>query len=478
MHEFSSHPFDSFVSLPAPGLPSRVDTPSTEWLHMWEDWRLPYGLWGGTKRMRKAGKEYLPQEEGESDKAYAARLRRTYLYNAYRRTVQALAGQPFTKPVTVHNLPAELEYLRDDADSMGNSITEVAYMNLVNGLHYGKYHILVDYPSVEGNITLRDQREMNIRPYFNTISPLHLIGWQAERAGGLDVLLDVRIKETTIEPLDEFSDTIVTRVRQYKPNEVITHAVYREDSRDFDIESVSTNTLGYVPLVTGYVEQTGFMQSRPPLEDLAWMNLRHWQSSSDQNNILHVARVPVFVGFGFEEGELNNVQIGSHRGITTTKSPSEADLKYLEHTGAAIGSGEKDLAHIEQQMSHMGSDILDQKAVSRQTATARQIDQSESLSVMQLAVRELEHSIEKAIQTAGDWLGVDASEVSVSVGDDLSVNGGEANPIDELQKLGLDEDDLLKELKRRSILSDSVQSIHNDMPEQNEDVEQNLTDSV
>ena len=40
----------------------------------------------------------------------------------------------------------------------------------------------------------------------------------------------------------------------------------------------------------------GFMTAHPPLMDLAWLNLAHWQSASDQRHILHVARVPILFG--------------------------------------------------------------------------------------------------------------------------------------------------------------------------------------
>ena len=453
MADFKLSPIESFISFPVPGTEQRIDTPNYEWLEMWKDWRLPYTLWGGTQRMRLAGKYYLPQEPGETDKAYDSRLLKTFLYNAYRRTIQSLAGQPFIKPVTVHNLPTELEYLLDDADSMGNSLTEVAHNLLTHGMHYGKYHILVDYPSVDGDITLRDQREMNIQPYFNTVSPLNLIGWESQRVGGMNVLMNIRIKELSIEPVEDFRELLVTRVRVYRPNEVEVHVVHGKDETDFDVEGVFENTLGHVPLITGYVDKTGFMSSRPPLEDLAWLNLRHWQSSSEQNVILHATRVPIFFAKGFEEGELNNTVIGPYRGIST--SNNDADIGYIEHEGRAISAGERDLEKIEKQMERMGSDILTTKGVSRQTATARQIDKSESLSVMQLAVRELEHSLEKAIQLAGEWIGVDASDVKVTIGEDLSINQA-ANPVDDLEKIGLTDEAMLKELKRRGVLSESV----------------------
>lgn len=452
-----NYPLQDFISFPVPGRDNRVDTPNYEYINMWEKWRLPYTLWGGTDRMWKAGKYYLPQEEGEDNKAYKARLHKTFLYNAYRRSIQSLAGQPFIKPVAVHNLPPELEYLLDDADSMGNSLTEVAHGLLVDGLHYGKYHAIVDYPSVDGDITLSDQRSLNIRPYFNTVSPLNLIGWESDRVGGLNILTNVRVKETSVESSGEYTDILVTRVRVYGSSKVEIHTLRGRNDSDFEMEEAD-NTLGFIPLVTGYIEKTGFMTARPPLEDLAWLNLRHWISTSEQNVILHATRVPIFFARGFAEGELQSVSLGPYRGISTTNE--NAEISYIETQNMSISAGEKDLERIELQMERMGSDILTQKSVARQTATARQIDKSESLSVMQMGVRELEHSLEKMFEIAGEWMGVDASEVKVTIGDDLAINANEANPIDELLKLGLDDEDLLFEIKRRGTVSGNVERIN------------------
>jgi hypothetical protein len=44
----------------------------------------------------------------------------------------------------------------------------------------------------------------------------------------------------------------------------------------------------------------------------------------------------------------------------------------------------------------------------------------------------------------------------VIVGDDLSAPGSEANPVDDLLKIGLVDEALLKELQRRGIVSTSV----------------------
>ncbi|MBX8484820.1 DUF4055 domain-containing protein [Pseudomonas cichorii] len=49
----------------------------------------------------------------------------------------------------------------------------------------------------------------------------------------------------------------------------------------------------------------------PPFKDLAHLNIQHWQSKPDQDNILHVARVPILFGSGIAEGTTIKISVGS-----------------------------------------------------------------------------------------------------------------------------------------------------------------------
>ena len=430
--------------------------PCIEYIRMSHHWHLPMTLWGGTEAMRRAGKRYLPQEEGESDKAYKARLQRTFLYNAFKSTIQRLAGQAFLKDVVVENVPKELEYLEHHFDAEGRSITEVAYDMMVHQLRFGKAHGIVDYPSYTHNLTVADERALQIRPYFTIIDPVDLIGWRAKQVGGASILEQIRIQELIVEPYDDYTDIEVYRVRVFYPDHVEIYRFSDDGDAIRDGEDIPF-TLGEIPLVTAYGEKTGFLTSKCPLEDLAWLNLRHWQSSSDQANILHVARVPIFFARGFEEGELASTTFGPHRGICTSKE--NAEIKYVEHSGAAIGAGEDDLNRIEEQMYRAGADLLDTRSVSRQTSYSRQTDRTESMSVIQTMIDNLERALENAYEYAGKWIGVDASGVRVRIADEFSIND-DPNPIDSLIKLGLSEQDLIAELKRRGIISDGVNNLN------------------
>lgn len=436
-----------------------VSTPTLQYQEMAEDWELVETLRGGTKTIKKAGKRYLPQQPKESDEAYNQRLQLTSLYNVYWRTIQAITGLGFIKPAVVSNVPSELEYLESNFDGTGRSITEVAYDLAVQAVHYGKTHAMMDFPSVPSSeMSLAEFRVSGFRPYCIIVNPRNVIGWRTTSEPGIPVLQQVRITDHKMVPsqYNDWAEKDLFYVRVIYPTYTEIYEYDPEaDNASYELVNTVENTLGYIPLGTAYSNQTGFMTAAPAMQDLAQVNLRHYQSSSDQNYILHFSRVPMMFGSGFDEGELEGVEIGPNRMIVS--SNAEADLKYIEHTGKAMDSGVQDLKSLENQMALLGADMLISKGVSRMTASARRMDQTESLSILQLTLRSIEQLLERQYMIAGEWLGVDASEVSVSIGEDMS-SANEPNPTNALvtfyKETGLlTEDQLVQEAQRQGILS-------------------------
>lgn len=431
-----------------------VATPCLEYKAMETRWELPETLLGGTPAMQEAGEKYLPKEPKESDKAYEIRLRRTKLYNVYKRAIQSQCGQALTKPVTVMNVPEELSYLEYDMDGTGRSITDITYDLFFDALVYGKCHGVADFPAVDTEGMTYREFVSTYKPYFTHVTPRHLIGWETDPSFTYPVLDNIRILEQTIEPsfTDRWGQKVVRRVRVVYRNRVEVWRLDPELDKEYTLESESENTLGFVPLVTAYVSKTGFLQAEPPMEDLAYLNLSHWQDSSDYKNILHIAQVPFLFANGFEEGELENVEIGVNRMIVSTSS--ESNIKFVEHTGTAIAAGRQNLLDLKEEMGTVGADLVMRKSVDRQTATARKIDQSESLSILQITLRNIETMLENFYLIAGKYIGVDASAVSVSIGADLNTPD-EPNPtmaLLQLQDLGYNQNEIVEIGKTRSIL--------------------------
>lgn len=443
-----------------------VSTPSLAWREMYKHFELPNALMGGTLEMRKEKTKWLPREPKEGWDAYRNRLNRTVLYGAYRRTVKALAGLAFTSPVTADNVPDELEYLKEDVDNLGTSLTSLANQLLEEQLHFGITHILVDMPQIDGTVTLAQKDELKLRPYFTPISPLNLISWTLDKTGGLVNLSEIRIKEIVVEK-DGWGEKEVEQVRQVTPTEV---TLWRrpDKNKDFEVYSQTSNSLGYVPLITIYGNKTGIMTATPPLEDLAWLNLRHYQKLSDLDNIEHIVNVPFLFGKGFADGELNGTTIGAYRLISTDRA--DADLTFVEHSGNAISASQASMDKLEQRMASMGSDIIIRKSVDRQTATARKIDQSESISLLQIMINELESKLHQAFIVAGDWIDIEA-DVMLNIGNDLKTSDAGPNTQDLLVKFiqengGMSVDQAIKELQRRGTFADTYKEIGGKLVEQ------------
>jgi hypothetical protein len=257
--------------------------------------------------------------------------------------------------------------------------------------------------------------------------------------------------ESAREEDGEWGANIIPQVRVLERD---NFRIYRQNEKEeWFLFEEGTVSLGEIPLATIYGDRTGFMTARPPLLDLAYLNIEHWQSSSDQNNILHVARVPILFAAGFEDGALT---IGANTAVVATDP--NAKLQYVEHTGAAIGAGRESLKALEERMSLMGAQMLMHKPGSR-TATEKAIDTAESDCALSAVVLNAEDAIEQALDFMAKWEGLEDGG-SIEINDDF---GGWMDTLDETtllrcRELGiLSAETVFNELQRRKVISEELQ---------------------
>lgn len=431
-----------------------VATPNAAWAARVPDWELIRDLLGGTRAMREAGEARLPREPGESLEAYRIRLQRTVLFNGLGRAVQTLSGKPFAKPATLsHDCDPRIRGLARDIDLGGRDLTGFARDVLRAALTDGLTHILVDYPTEGGDgETLADERARGARPYLVHVAAPDLIGWRIGAGGRLD---RVRIREALVERDGAWGERVVEQVRVLEPGRwSLWRRAGAAKDRPWRRHAGGETSLDRVPLVTVYAERTGFLTARPPLLDLAWLNLAHWQSSSDQRHILHVARVPILFGRNLKVGE-DGIEIGPNRLILG--DGDGADLKYVEHGGAAIEAGRQDLADLEDRMAVMGLDLA-VRHPGGVTATERAIDAARADSALTALVRAVEEGLSAALALCAGWMDL-APEAAgrVTLDPDTGLDSREAEEIDLLLKARLageiDRPTFLAEIRRRGVLA-------------------------
>lgn len=434
---------------------------------------LPRALMGGTAAMRKAAKKYLPQEPQESGEAYDIRLSRTFLFNGFAKTVRDMAGKVFAKPIGIgEDMPAEFERYAENIDLSGRNLDVFAHTVFVDALAEGISYILVEMePAVvdEGgqpvSITRAQEREMGRRPWMVHIRARDMLGWRSEIVNGVDVLRQVRFLEVVTEDDGDFGETEIEQVRVFTRGPGgVTLDVYRKTgkadvngSQEWVIHDSTRLTINEIALCPVYVARTGFMSGTPPLKDLAELNLAHWQSQSDQRNILHVARVPILFGAGFEEG--TSLTVGASSMVISSDPASK--LSYVEHSGAAIAAGREELKDLEHQMQALGLELLIPRP-GGQTATGAAIDQARMNAPLAMMANALKDALEQAFGFMALYAGIsrDQGGGSLTVNTDYGVAASDAPALNTLlaavQNGLITHRTFIQELKRYGVIAESV----------------------
>jgi hypothetical protein len=241
----------------------------------------------------------------------------------------------------------------------GNRLDVWAQQFFSIGFQYGLVHALVDFPKVDPETvkTKADEKAAGSRPYATMLNPRQVIGWKSKVVKGKVVLTDLRIKEVIVVDGADYGQTKVEQIRHIMPRKV---EIYRRNKGDngesqWQLHDEWETSRDDIPLVTLYTKRTGFMRGSPPLLNLALLNIKHWQSQSEQDNILHVARVPLLSVFGLEDGQ--ELTIGSSV-ATKFSDRSKQGMEYTEHTGTAINAGKISLEDLENQMRQAGAKLL------------------------------------------------------------------------------------------------------------------------
>jgi len=389
-----------------------VRTPDERYLQMQDDVSLANALLGGSNAMREAKNMFLPQNEAETDSKYARRLIRSFLYGVFENTVDTMAGKPFAKEISVQGVPEGIMASLDNIDRQGRDITAFACDVLQHTLAKGMTYILVDFPQspLEGDRSRQQEQDLGLSPYWVHIKPENMLGIDFDYENGSLVVHSLRVLETYQERAEGFTRTTKEQVRVIYPN---SFEVWRKaENQEWKLWDEGLRSIGKVTLVPVYSKQSGPFMSKNVLKPLMEKNLEHWQSSSEQRNILHVARVPLLFGKMLQTHDTDGNALKFTTDSMITADSGDGDLKYVEHSGKAISSGEKDLETLESQMEALGAILLQPDET--RTATEQRSTDFKGNSKLHTVVGNLKSSLEQALVFHGEWIGLKIEpEVSI-----------------------------------------------------------------
>jgi Domain of unknown function (DUF4055) len=429
--------------------------------HMLDAAQKGRALMGGTTAMRERGEVFLPRFPMESAESYKARLNSSWLFNGYRKTVKDMTGRVFSKPVEIEGADSKIEDWCENVDMQGRDLSTFARQVFEDGLAGpGISYIMVDAPRREGVVTQAQAAAANLRPFMVSLKVEDILGWRAETVNNITSLTQLRIMETVSEPdpADEFNTKAVDQIRvlDLLPVGVQTR-LYRKDDKTKkwgQTEAFINPALTEITVVPFYANRTGFFTGEPMLDDLADINIAHWQSQSDQRNILHVARVPILFGAGMADTEA--LTIGANKSVMA--SDPSATLQWVEHSGKAIEAGRQDLKDLEFQMETFGLQLLVPRQ-GAQSATGEALDANKETSQLSMTADALQDALEQALRWMGVYGGMEA-DPDVMVNKEFGVtfmNAQEATALLSAFKDGvLSRETVVTEMARRGLIRSDI----------------------
>lgn len=433
---------------------SSVRSESAAVVEMAQPWPMIRALVGGTSAMRAAAEAFLPRWPNEEADSYKARRSVATLYPAFSRTAEVLAGKPFSKAIVLSDdMPERIREWSNDIDRQGHNLHAFAAGLMRDCMTYGVAGVFVDFPPVDGFKNSHLEKQAGVRPYFTRYASGNILGWRTSRESGAERLIQLRLLEVVIEHEGAFGEKSIEQVRVLTPGAWQTWrkssaAIAGKDA--WAIHEEGATTLSEIPFVFFYGEQTGFGTGKPPLIELAHQNVEHWQSASDQQTILHVARVPILTIVGADQDTA--ITVGASSAV---KLPLGADMRFVEHSGAAIEAGRVSLLDLEERMRQTGAELLVLKP-GEVTATQVQSENEANRCALQRIAEAFEDALDQALQFMADWVG-EATGGSIDLFKDYgagSMSDASAQLLLQANQFGkISDETLVSEYKRRGILA-------------------------
>ena len=399
-------------------------------MDMVKGWEIMKAVTNGTEYLRDNSEAFLPLEPREDYTAYLSRVNRAVFSPYTQRLIRAATGLIMRKPITLIGDSYWTDVFAKDVDGCGSDLDEYARRVLICSLTYGQSHILVDYPAPTGALSLAEERAQNRRPYWIEIDPTNIYGWRLDREVNYGSLIQVRIAEKAVVPSGEFGEQVFDQVRVIEPGKF---SIYRkvspkkdlinlqdssyagnfdgpENEKNYELVDSGNFSLGEVPLVSIYSGKTDTLTSKPPLLDIAYLNLAHFQRQADLIHSLHVASQPMLVLEGWDD-QTKDMSISVNYAMATQPGNK---VYYVEPASSAFEAQTNEIQELQTQMATLGISTLSQQKFVAESADARRLDRVDTNSMLSMVSLELEQKLQKVFNLSANYLGIEPPEVKIS----------------------------------------------------------------
>lgn len=375
---------------------------------------------------------YLPQPNAEDTspqnrERYRAYVTRAVWYGVTGRTLEAMAGQIFLRDPVVE-LPSELKILEDNADGSGLTLNQTAYSCVRHAIGYGRTGILVDFPVQDVAVTAKALADGDVQPTLTVYNPWDIINWRIEQKGAKKKLTMLVLREVIDEEGDDGFQLTTTerhRVLRIDPDtgEHVAE-IWEKGSTEADEEYYPTDANGQplteIPFHFVGSENNDFSPNRPPLYDLASVNIAHYRNSADYEEACFIAGQPTPVLSGLTEdwvkGILNGVVTLGSRGAISLPVGATAALLQADPNSMPIEA----MRLKEEQMVALGAKLV-QNQKSQRSATEKIIETTSESSMLANVSANVSRAMMWALLTAAKFVSKKVQTVKYELNKDFDL---------------------------------------------------------
>ena len=349
---------------------------------------------------------YVPRLDGQTENEFNAYVGRPVLHNFTNRVLQGLNGLVFGKDIKV-DVSQTLSNMLQDISLSNTTVTDLVGDLFAEVMIKGRVGLLVDMAHAKEGLTKAEAESRNLRPYISKYAHDTIINWKYTNINNEIKLTLLVLKESRlVDNGDEFShdSEVVYRVLRLVDG-VYTVDLYSEEGKQLQ-ETISPymggKTMNFIPFISITPEFLSLTPEKPPMYDIASVNLAYFKVDVDYYHGMHFTALPTPYGAGISIDKDEKVKVGS-TSFMMFPDP-QAKLSYLEFKGDGLGTHEREKENLFNSIVALSGTLLknDQRRESENTVRMRNNSQYSSLSS---TANTISRGITKALEYMEMWAG-------------------------------------------------------------------------
>lgn len=410
----------------------------------------------GEEAVKAAGDAFLPRigdtKDPEHESDYRAYRDRAMFYNATGRTVEGLIGMIFRKDPVVE---FDNDRFKEQTTRDGQTLITFARRLTRGVLTVGRHGVLVD---------TSEDSPAGTPPYLCGYRAEAILNWRAEFVEGRERLIMVVLEEeieeagedefqikqedqmrvlavsmpffigqlqrqvlinagTKPDDLPPFEEPVfptpITDQQSGQPSGLIYHQqIWRKVERqktagtpakeEWELRQVIVPMIGgrpldFIPFVFVGPTETSSRIEKPPVLDIANVNLSHYRNSADLEHGRHFTALPTAWAAGFDVKEGNQLVLGSQ--VAWVTDEPNASAGFLEFSGAGLGNIENGMKSKEDLMAILGARMLEAPKRAVEAAETQRTRLSGETSITATIAGTVDEAMEAVMRWSALWIG-------------------------------------------------------------------------